>query len=107
MTVRIDLYTKVMLTAVVLLLGVLALQPFLSPAAVKAESEAASLFIEPGLTRIPGQGPNSDTMGKLVIDLRTGEAWGFPTMFTNYRESAISKPVYIGRMDFGAMKRAH
>ena len=107
MTIRVDLYTKVVLTAAVQLLGVLALQPWLSPAAVRAEAETTSLYIEPGLTRIPGPNLGPDTMGKLVIDLKTGDAWGFPTIFTNYRESAVSKPIYIGRMDLAAMKRPH
>jgi hypothetical protein len=107
MTIRVDLYTKVVLTAAVLLLGALAVQPLLNPAAVRAEAEAASLYIEPGLTRIPGPNLGPDTMGKLVIDLKTGDAWGFPTIFTNYREPAISKPIYVGRMDFAAMKRPH
>ena len=107
MTIRVDLYTKIVLTAAVLLLGVLALEPLLSPTAVRAETGAPNLYIEPGLTRIPGPNLGPDTMGKLVIDLSTGDAWGFPTLFTNYREVAVSKPIYVGRMDFAAMKRVH
>ena len=104
MTLRIDLYTKALLTAIVLLLAALVSQPLLSPRSVQAQAESPSLFIEPGLTRIPDAN-GVETMGKLVIDLRTGDAWGFPMMISAYREPAVSKPIFVGRYDFSAMKR--
>jgi len=104
MTIRIDVYTKILLTAAVLLLGACVCQPLLRPVSVRAQSDAPALFIEPGLTRIPDAN-GIETMGKLVIDLKTGEAWGFPMILTAYREPTVSKPIFIGRYDFSAMKR--
>jgi hypothetical protein len=104
MTIRIDLYTKVVLTAIVLLLGAVAIQPLLNPVPVRAQTESPNLYIEPGLTRIP-DAHGAETLGKLVIDLKTGDTWGFPMIVTAYREPAVSKPVFIGRFDFSAMKR--
>jgi hypothetical protein len=105
MTSRIDLYSKVVLTAIALLLGAVAVHPWLAPAPVRAEMEAPSLFIEPGLTRIPDLRGGPETVGKMVIDLKTGDSWGFPMAFTTSTEPVVSKPVLLGRFDLSAMKR--
>ena len=108
---RIDLYTKVVLTTIALLLGVLALRPVVSPVSVQAQSDAPSLYIEPEI--IPIQNPNSTPLGtpgegKMVIDLRTGDVWGFPRIVTtgpiDINKPPMSKPAYLGRFDFSAMK---
>ena len=109
---RIDLYTKAVLTTIALLLGVLALRPVVNPVSVQAQSDAPSLYIEPGI--IPIQSPGGTPVGipqegKMVIDLRTGDVWGFPRIVTSgpidINKPPLSKPVYLGRFDLSAMKR--
>src|SRR5947208_16885471 len=97
MPIRIDLYTKVALTAIVLLLGAVAIPPLLNPVPVRAQNEWPNFYVEPGLTRIPDANTiGGETLGKLVINLRTGETWGFPMVTTAYREPVVSKPVFNG-----------
>jgi len=106
MTVRTDLYTKVTLTIIALMLGTLALQPAINPVAVHAQAEAPSLYIEPGITYIPNPDTRSEVPGKLVVDLKTGAAWGFPMIFNIMNKPPVSKPIYLGRYDFAAMEAA-
>jgi hypothetical protein len=48
-------------------------------------------------------------MGKVVINKRTGDIWGFPTgnespypITPTKKEPPISKPMYLGQFDFAA-----
>lgn len=99
------MYTKAALTVIALALVALALRPAIRPATVQAQSDSHSVFIEPGITYLPNPDTRSEVPGKLVIDLKTGEAWGFPMIFSNVNKPPISKPIYIGKYDFAAMKR--
>ncbi len=109
---RADLYTKIVLTAIAVLLGLLALRPVLTPVAAQAQSEASNFYIEPGITSIRKPDGSSLRDGKMVVDLRNGDVWGFPTMVQGARypidvvsgKAAVSKPVYLGRFDFSAIK---
>ena len=107
MTVRIDIYTKFALTIIALMLATIALRPAINPPAVLAQSDNPSLYIEPGITYLPNPDTRSEVPGKLVIDLKTGDAWGFPTIFATATssKSPVSRPIYLGRYDFAAMKR--
>ena len=51
-TIRTDLYTKIVLTAIAVLLGLLAVQPLLSPTPARAQTDSSNLYIEPGVTTI-------------------------------------------------------
>ena len=110
---RLDLYTKGVLTAIALLLGLLALQSSLHTLPVLAESDQNHFYIEPGITNIRKTDGSSLGDGKVVIDLRNGDIWGFPTVqfgaiypvdiTTNKPPTA--KPTYLGRFDFSTMKQ--
>ena len=102
---RPDAYTKIVLTVIALLLAALVLRPAVSPIAVQAQTEAPSLYIEPGVTSIRNPENSLETQGKMVIDLKTGEIWGFPTLYTATSKAPVLKPTYLGRFDFTAMKR--
>jgi hypothetical protein len=50
--------------------------------------------------------------GKVVIDLRTGEVWGFPTLDRvpypvdwTKPTPPVSSPMYLGKFDFAKMRR--
>ena len=80
---------------------------------VEAQSSATNFYIEPGTVAIrspDGGGALGD--GKMVIDLKTGDVWGFPTnsagspypIDTTSNKPPVSKPVYLGRFNFSEMK---
>jgi hypothetical protein len=109
----VDLYTKAVLTAIAVLLGVLALRPAVSPVSVQAQSEVSDLYIEPGIIGIRKPDGGTQGEGKMVIDRRTGDVWGFPTILAGApypidggsSKPPTSKPTYLGRFDFSAIKR--
>lgn len=103
---------NVLLTVIAILLAGLLLRPALQPPAVQAVSDRSYLYLEPGVTTIRPVEGLGQTQGKVMIDLRTGDVWGFPTeSFAPYpalsgnHETPVSKPIYMGRFDFDAMKR--
>lgn len=105
-----DLPTKLMLLAIVVLLATLALRPAIQPGAVQAQS-SHDLFIEPGTTILRTPDGRGQAQGKVVVDLRNGEVWGFPTatsapypVVQTSNEPPISKPIYLGKFDFTAMR---
>src|SRR6185436_13606808 len=77
---KVDLYTKSILTVIAVSLAILALGPFVRPAAVRAEGERADFYIEPGFTTLKAPDGSAQVRGKMVVDLRTGDIWGFPTI---------------------------
>jgi|ERR1022692_2192181 outer membrane protein assembly factor BamB len=64
---RIDLYTKTILTLILLLLGVITARPLFSPPAVAADGKFAGLQF----TGSPG--------GFYVFDPRSGDIWSYDT----------------------------
>jgi hypothetical protein len=102
-----DLYTKVMLAAIVLLLGAIALRPL----AVQAQA-GKDLYIEPSYTTLRKPDGSAQLRGKVVIDMQTGDVWGFPTMMdlpypvdVAKSEPPVSNPMYLGKFNFDGMKR--
>jgi hypothetical protein len=104
-------YTKAVLTVIALLLAVLAMRP----APVHADNDSGTYFVEPGTTPIRNLNGGIPGDGKIVINMSTGEVWGFPThgagapypvdsLNLNDRPP-VSRPVYLGKFDFAAMKR--
>lgn len=112
MNLRVDLYTKTALTAIALLLAALALRPV----AVQAQqNEPPNLYIEPGTSSIRSLNGGVASDGKVVINLSTGEVWGYPThgngvpypieaLPMDGRPSTV-KPVYLGKFDFSQFHR--
>ena len=103
--------TKPILTAILLLLCLLALRPAMITPPVHAGSEYRDLYIEPGTTTLRTPDGRGYVQGKVVIDRRTGDVWGFPTgtsapfpVVTTSPEPPHSKPIYLGRFDFSALK---
>jgi hypothetical protein len=79
---------------------------------VQAQSDYSHLYVEPGTTIVRTPDGRGQVQGKVVINLRTGETWGFPTassapypVYLSSNQPPISKPVYLGQFDLSAMKR--
>jgi hypothetical protein len=107
---KVDLYTKAVLTAIAVLLAVLA---FRQPQPVLAQnSKGRDLWIEPGYTAVRKPDGTEQVQGKIVVDRLTGDIWGFPTgtggpypVDIATSTPPVAKPVYLGKFDFSAMRK--
>jgi len=108
-----DLYIKVVLTAIAVFLGVIAFRPVVHTTdTVMAQTDGPEIYVEPGVTTI--RSPNGSTQGdgKLMINLKNGDVWGFPTMYAGApypvdplnNKPAVAKGIYLGRFDLSSMK---
>ena len=105
-------YIEAILTVIAVLLGILALRPAATPAPVFAQPSPSSLYVEPGVTIIRKPDGTGQVEGKVIIDLGTGDAWGFPTLSgapypvdTTKPVPPVSHPTYLGKFDLAQMVR--
>lgn len=108
-----DGYSKVILTAIAVLLGIVAFRPLTRPSAVEAQSSDSHYYVEPGVVTVRRPDGTQQIEGKMVVDLRNGDVWGFPTMLgspypvdTTRSQPPVSTPIYLGRFDFSKMTDA-
>jgi hypothetical protein len=88
-----DPFVRIFLAAIAAFLGLIALRPLI-PETVRTPDGSAQVI------------------GKVVVDLRNGKVWGFPTlgpqpypMDPTKTEPPVSHPVYLGQYDFAATNR--
>ena len=108
-----DNYSKTILTVIALLLAALVMRP--TPVAAQADN--ATLYIEPGTSPIRNLNGGTPGDGKVVINMSTGDVYGFPTLAAGApypidalnlnSRTPVSKPVYLGKFDFSQIRRAH
>ncbi|MFN7992073.1 MAG: hypothetical protein U0Q18_00635 [Bryobacteraceae bacterium] len=104
---RTDLYTKVVFTAIGIFLGIVALRPYTAPAGVKAQdtNHCGCLVFDPNVTQIITPDGQSSVPGRVAIDVRTGNIYGFPSDPVGYprdpgrNRPATSDPVLLGRFN--------
>jgi hypothetical protein len=106
-------YMKAILAVIALLLAVVAMHP----APVRADTDSPTFFVEPGTSPIRNLNGGVPGDGKIVINMSTGEVWGFPThgagapypidALNLNEKSPVSRPIYLGKFDFAAMRRGH
>ena len=102
---RLDWILKTLLALMVLFLGMMAARPFLQPAPVMAQTdEGRHFYVEPGTTLLRKPDGSMNVYGKVFIDMRTGDVWGFPTNTqdpypSNPTSSTPPKshPMYLGK----------
>jgi hypothetical protein len=108
---------KVVLTAIAFLLAALLVTQVTRPVAVAAQTEPANLYIEPGTSPIRNLNGGITGDGKVVINMTTGDVWGYPThgagapypidaLAADGRPTVV-KPVFLGEFDFAALRRVH
>ena len=105
-------FTQMLLTIIAVALTAIALRPYVQPAAVQAQTgNSDPLYVEPGvyMLRIPQGG---QVLGKVAVNLRTGNVWGFPTGGSDPypvspidSKAQVSHPVPLGRFAFGEAAR--
>ncbi len=89
-------------------------KPFWSPGApvVQAQSSNYPIYIEPGVTMLRAPDGSRQVLGKVVIDLRNGDVWGFPTTVqqpfpidVTQQKPPTSTPFRLGRFDLSAIEQ--
>ena len=77
---RQDNLTNILLSIIAVALFVIAVRTTLDPRPVEAQSKFEhQLFIEPGVQMLRAPDGSRNVYGRVVVDLRTGNVWGFPT----------------------------
>ncbi len=106
-----SLYVRFILTAIALFLGILALRPFAQPVTASAQAEYSYLYFEPGTTTLRAPDASRQVEGKVVVDLRNGNIWGFPTLSgspypvdATHTAPPVSEPFYLGKFDFSKIR---
>ena len=112
---KLDNLTRSLLLVIAILLGIVVFRPLLQPAPVRAQAlseDGYPFFVEPGYTTIRKPDGTAQMYGKVVIDMRNGDIWGFPTLTTSVYpiDSAQTKPpksypMYLGKFMFEDAKR--
>ena len=109
---RSNVYTQIVLTIIAVFLGVLAIRPAVHPVTVQAQSESSWLYVEPQTTTIRKPDGTGQMPGRMVVNLRTGEIWGFPTLSdlpypvnVGSTQPPVSEPMYLGKFDLTKVKR--
>ena len=105
-TLRPDFYTKVILAAIALSLGLMALRPLVEPQPISAQTSPRRPFLrfDEGLSKIASP-DGSLVVGRVAVDLNTGYIYGFPTDPLGYPrnpakgELAVSDPILLGRFN--------
>jgi hypothetical protein len=100
--------TRILLLVIAVSLAAIAIRPYIAPPPAKAQSESPyPFFIEPGTQMLRAPDGSKQVMGRVVIDMRTGKIWGFPTYTTDTYPSnsldtkpQVSRPFALGRFAF-------
>jgi hypothetical protein len=78
---KIDWFVKTLLLIIAVALTTIAFRPALAPLTVQAQgAEGYPFYIEPGTAMLRAPDGSRQVYGKVVIDLRNGKVWGFPTL---------------------------
>jgi hypothetical protein len=108
-----DSVSKLLLSVIAIALIAIAIRPFWTPAPAQAQSGAAyPVYIEPGVQMLKTSDGKKQVYGRVVVDLRTGKIWGFPTIATDpypfdalNSKPQISRPFELGRFAFEDMDK--
>jgi hypothetical protein len=105
---RIPTLTEILLSLIAIALTAIAIKGYARPETAHADSaEIYPLFIEPGTQMLKAPDGSKQVYGRVMIDMRNGKVWGFPTTGTDtYPTNAmdtkpqVSHPFVLGRFAF-------
>jgi hypothetical protein len=107
-----DSVTKLLLSIIAVALIAIAIRPYVTPESARAQSTAYRVFIEPGVVMLKSSDGSKQLYGRMVVDLRTGKIWGFPTQTTDpypfnpmNSKPQTSHPFELGRFAFEDMDK--
>lgn len=101
---KVNTTTNILLAAIVLLLLALVLEPLRRPEPVMAQTPDVDYYFEPGTFMVRAPDNSQQVYAKVVVDLRNGRVWGFPTLTPMpypsdpiYNKPQTSHPFLLGR----------
>ena len=105
---RKDTTTHFWLKLIAIALLTIVIRPYLAPERVQAQSGSPyPFYIEPGTKMLRAPDGSRQVYGRVVVDMRTGKVWGFPTFTAdpypvNGADSKpqTSHPFALGRFAF-------
>jgi hypothetical protein len=105
---KIDIVTRLALIAIAVSLIVIVFRPLATPPLVEAQTGAPyPFYIEPGYLMLRSPDGSQQVLGKMVIDMRNGKIWGFPTLGDSpypvdimTKTPPTSHPIFLGRLAF-------
>src|SRR5271154_5363203 len=85
-------FTNLLLLLIAVALLAIAVRPYVTPQVAQAQSGLPyPLYIEPGTQMLRAPDGSKQVYGRVMIDMRTGKVWGFPTTTTDtYPVNAMS-----------------
>ena len=100
--------TQLLLLVIAISLAAIAIRPYIAPQSAKAQSESPyPFYIEPGTQMLRAPDGSKQVLGRVVIDMRTGRVWGFPTNGQDIypvnpmnSKPEVSRPFELGRFAF-------
>ena len=100
--------TLALLFVIAIALVAIAVRPILAPHAAEAQSSSIyPFYIEPGSELLRAPDGSKQVYGKVVVDMRTGKIWGFPTLGQQsypanqlQSKAPTSRPFELGRFAF-------
>jgi hypothetical protein len=100
--------TNSLLLVIAIALITIAIRPYLAPHRVDAQSPSPyPLYFEPGTQMLRAPDGTKQVYGRVVVDMRNGKIWGFPTYTPDTYPSnqvdtkpQVSHPFYLGRFAF-------
>jgi hypothetical protein len=105
---------NLLLLVIAIALVAIALKPLRSPAPAQASTNTGfyPLYIEPGVQMLRSPVGAEQVYGKVVVDLRTGKIWGFPTLTQSTypidigsNKPPVSHPMFLGTFAFEDMDK--
>ena len=107
-----DSLVRTLLIVIAVFLGLIVLRPQGAENAQAQSLQKFDVYIEPGTTMLRTPDSSQQVLGKVIVDLRNGKVWGFPTLGSQpYPMDAtksvppVSHPIYLGQYDLAATAR--
>ena len=76
-----DWLVKFLLLVIAVSVAGIAVRPYVAPPVAQAQaSDGLPFYVEPGTSMLRSPDGSRQVLGKVMIDLRNGNIWGFPTL---------------------------
>ncbi len=109
----IDRVVRCLLFVIAVSLSAIAIHSYIAPPVAQAQSgDPQPIYFEPGVVMLRAPDGSRQVMGKVAIDLRNGNIWGFPTLTQDPYPAAgaetkapTSHPFLLGKFALSDMNR--
>ncbi len=103
---------NLLLAVIAFLLSAILVRSLIESPPIYAQSQSGvyPVYVEPGVKMLRAPDGSRQVLGKVVVDLRNGNVWGFPTTTDQpypvdlmKQNPPTSRPFQLGRFDFSGM----